>query len=198
MDIIREKEKFLPFIIPSSGGRKHVHILPHVCRGGKGSKILFRLIYQSICLDEYRVGKHIHIVSKCEFLHFGLIHTATALYDLTVLIPHGTSMHKHSYRVLRIIIQMPGPQRVMILVSQLYGRAPELRQIHIDKICKLVTGKNRLILKYADIAPCVNDLRLHIPICSIAQKVGVIMKKTGRTDNLPVAGSIHIHKLSRL
>ena len=58
---------------------------------------------------------------------------------------------------------MPGPQGIMILIRQLDNRSAELGKVHIDEICQLVAGEDRLILKDADIAPGLDDLGLHIP-----------------------------------
>ena len=45
----------------------------------------------------------------------------------------------------------------MILILQLDKRASELGEVFINKICKLVAGQDGLLLKYADISPCIDE-----------------------------------------
>ena len=197
MDIISKEEKLPASVIPSTIGGKHIVVLPDIGRKTEGGKIQIGLIHQFLCLDENRVREHIHIILKCEFLDLGIIRTVAAFDDLTILVTHSSSVHKHCHRVLRIIVQMPGPQRIMILVRKLYHRASELRKIIIDEILEIVAGQNGLLLKDADIAPGINYLGLHIPKSRITDEVGVVMKETCRAYDLSVSRAFHIHHLCR-
>ena len=86
----------------------------------------------------------------------------------------------------------------MILVRELHHRSSELRKVLFDQIGQLVAGQNRLLLKNAHISPCIYDLGLDIPICSVAKKVGVVVKETRRTHHLSVACTLDVHHLRRL
>ena len=91
---------------------------------------------------------------------------------------------------------MSGPQRIMILISQLDHRTSELSEVFIYKVSQLVTCQHGLLLEDAHITPGIDYVGLNIPISRITQKIGVIMKETCRTDYLSVACSLDIHHLS--
>ena len=93
---------------------------------------------------------------------------------------------------------MTCPEGIVVLIGQLYNRAAELRKILVYKVSELVTGKDGLFLKHADITPGVYHLSIHIPIRSIAEKIGVVVKEPRRTYDLPVACAFYIHHLSGL
>ena len=93
---------------------------------------------------------------------------------------------------------MPGSEGVMILISKLYDRAAELSEIIIHEIFEIVARKDGLFLKNAYIAPGIDNLRLHIPQSRVTDKIGIVMKETRRTYNLPVSGSLDIYQLGRL
>ena len=93
---------------------------------------------------------------------------------------------------------MPGPQCVVVLVGQLHHSTSELGKIFFDQIFEFLTCQDGLILKNAHISPCIDDLRLHIPICSVTYQVCIVVKEAGRSDHLTVPCSFHIHHLSGL
>ena len=92
---------------------------------------------------------------------------------------------------------MACPQGIVVLVGQLDYRSAELCQILLDQIGQLVAGKYGLFLKYADIAPCLNEFGLDIPESGITQEICVVVEETRRSDNLSVACSLHIDHLGR-
>ena len=93
---------------------------------------------------------------------------------------------------------MSGPQCIIILVRQLDHRTSELGQILIDEICQFVARQHSLFLKNTHIAPGIDDFGLHIPIGCITKQICIIVQKAGRSYNLPVTRSFHIHHLCRL
>ena len=195
MHIIREEEDFISAVIPSSSRGKHVIVLPHIGCTGERGEIEFGLVLEVPRLYKHRIGKHVHIDIEGERLDLGVVGSCTAFNNLSVLVAHGSSIHEDSQRILSIIVQMSGPQRIVILVGKLHDRSPELRKILLDKICQLVTGKDSFILDDAHLAPGLYDFGLHIPQGRITYKIGIVMKETCRPDHLPVAGTCHIHHL---
>ena len=175
MHIIGKEEKLPASVIPSSVGRKHIVILPCIGRKTECSQIEFGLINKFPRLDKYGIREHVHIILESELLDLRIICSVAALNDLSVLVTHGSAIHKHGHRVLGVIIQMPGPQRIMILVGKLNHRTSELSEILIDQICKIVTREYRLILKDAHLSPRINNLCLHIPQCGITYEICIVM-----------------------
>ena len=86
----------------------------------------------------------------------------------------------------------------MIFIRKLYDRAAELRKILFDQICKLVTGKDCLILDDAYLTPGLNNLGIYVPKGCITQEICIVMEETCRSDNLSVAGAGNVHHLCRL
>ena len=86
----------------------------------------------------------------------------------------------------------------MILIRKLHDRTSELSQVHIYEIGKLVTGKYSLLLKDADISPCLYLLGLDIPESCITQQIRAVMKESCRSYDLSIACSGDIHHLGRL
>ena len=84
----------------------------------------------------------------------------------------------------------------MILIFQLDKCSSELGKIFINEICELVTCQNSLILKNADITPCIDEARIHIPQGCVTKKIGIVMKEAGRAYYLSVACSFNINQLS--
>ena len=198
MDVILEKEYLLSSVIPAAVGGKHVLVLPCICPLTECCKVVVRLIYQTICLDEDRVCKHVHIVLECECAYLRVICSRAAFNDLAVLVPHGSSVHEDSHRVFCIIVQMSGPQGIMIFIGKLDHRASELRKILIYKILKIITCQNGLFLQNAHMSPRIDYLALDIPKSCIADEVCVVVEEAGRAYDLSVTGSFHIHHLGRL
>ena len=89
-------------------------------------------------------------------------------------------------------------QSIVVLVGKLYQTSPELSEILIDKIGKLVARKHRLILQDAHITPCIYDLGLDIPQCRIANEICAVVEESGRTDHLPVPRPLDVHHLGGL
>ena len=86
----------------------------------------------------------------------------------------------------------------VILVGKLHERASELRKVVVDEIGQLVTGEHGLLLKNLHVADGVEIFSVHAPKSRVTQKVGVVMKKTGRAYDLSVGTALHIDNLSRL
>ena len=70
---------------------------------------------------------------------------------------------------------MSGSKRVVILVRKLHHGSAELCKVHVDEICKLVAGKDGLLLKDADISPCLYDLGLNVPKCCVTEQIRAVM-----------------------
>ena len=198
MDVIIEEEYLLSSVIPAAVGGKHVLVLPCICPLTECCKVVVRLIYQTVRLDEDRVCKHVHIVLECECAYLRVICSRAAFNDLAVLVPHGSSVHEDSHRVFCIIVQMSGPQGIMIFIGKLHDRTSELRKVQIYHVLKIITCQYCLFLKNAHVSPCIYDLALDIPKRGIADEVCVIVKEAGRAYDLSVTGSFHIHHLGRL
>ena len=198
MDLVSEEEHLSASVIPASVGRKHVLVLPHVCCRTECCEIEVRLINERPRLHEDGIGEHVHVIGECEGLYLGIICSVAAFDYLTVLVTHCTAFLEHGDRVFGIIVQMSGPQCIMILVSKLDNGTSEFGEVHIDEISKLVTGKDSLLLENANIAPCLDDLGLDIPQSRVAEQICAVMEKSCRTYDLSVACTGDVHHLGRL
>ena len=106
-------------------------------------------------------------------------------------------MLEDSEGVLCVIVQISGPERIMILVLQLNQCTSELCEVIIYDISKLLAGEYCLFLKDADISPCFDNPGLYIPEGCVTKEISVIVKKSRRSHHLSVAGTLDVHHLSR-
>ena len=185
MHIVPEKEYLPASVIPACIRRKHIVLLPGIRPLPECGKAEVGFIFQGSRLDKYGICEHIHIFTERESLDLGIIRPFQALYDLAILVPHRASVVKHRDTVLCVIIQMPGPQRIVITVLQLHHISPEFSEIEIDLIDQPVARKHRPILDDAHIADSIYNLRVDVPHCGIAQKICIVMEKPGLADHLP-------------
>ena len=86
----------------------------------------------------------------------------------------------------------------MILISELDNGAAELGEVHVDMIGQLIAGKHCLILKDAHIAPCLNDLCLHVPQGGVTQEICAVVEESCRTYDLSVACPLNVYHLGGL
>ena len=163
MNLVCKEEQLNSPVVPSGFGREHVFVLPSIGIASESRKIIIRFIDEIIRLYENRIGEHIHIPVESELLYLRIISSVYALDDLAIFVTHGSTFAEHSYRVLRIIVEISGSQYVMIFVLQLDKSTSELGKIFINQICKLIACEDCLILKNADISPCINETGIHIP-----------------------------------
>ena len=70
---------------------------------------------------------------------------------------------------------MTGSQGIVVFVHKLDKCAAKLCEVIVYEICQFLAGQDRLFLKDAHISPCIYDSGLHIPECSVTEKIGVIM-----------------------
>ena len=195
MDLLSEHEKFLLAVVPSVIGTEHFVVLPHVRAkaepgGGKVAAVL-----QAGSLDEGGVHVHVHLVVEHKELGLGVIGAVEALYHLAVLVPHGAAVLEDGYGILGVVVQVFCTEGVLVLVYQLHKVSAELGQVLIHHILQGVAGKGCAVLDDAHVPHCVYDIGVDVPICCVAEEVGVVVKEFGGPGNLPVAFSVNIQKL---
>ena len=198
MDVLGEEKQFICPVIPTAVGGQHIVLMPGIRPETECSEILVGFIFETSGLHKDGIREHVHVIVEGKSLYLGIICSGPALDYLSVLVPHRAAIHKDSHGILRIIIKMAGTQGVVVLVGKLDNRSPELSKILIHQIRKFLTGQNGLVLKYAHIAPRLDDPGLHVPQCSVTQQVRVVVKESGRTFHFSETCTFHIYHLSRL
>ena len=198
MHLPAEKEKFAAAVIPPVLGRKHVVLFPGIGPGPESGQGRFRLVFQGIGLDEDGVSEHIDVSREIECLYFRIIRTRLTFYDLSVLVPHGTSAEKDGDTVFRIVIQELGAQSIPVLVLKLDHVSAELGQVGIDVVFHLLAVQLGLVLDDLHVPDGIYHSGIHIPECGVAEKIGVVVKESGRTHYLPVAHAVDLQKLGAL
>ena len=104
------------------------------------------IVDESGRLDEDRVGEHVDVVSKRKCLYLGVVGSGDALDDLAVLVLQGSAVLEDGNAVLGVIVEMAGPQHVVVLVRELDDRTAELSEILVYLVSQLVSGQDSLIL----------------------------------------------------
>ena len=146
MDIIVEEEDLAWPVVPAGVRRQHVLVPPgigHVAEGGDSAP---GIVDESGRLDEDRVGEHVDVVSKRKCLYLGVVGSGDALDDLAVLVLQGSAVLEDGNAVLGVIVEMAGPQHIVVLVLELDDRTAELGEILVYIVSQLVSGQDCLIL----------------------------------------------------
>ena len=198
MNVIPEEEHLTPPVVPPSIGGKHILVLPCIRTVSELRKVPVRLVRESCRLHKDGVSEHVHIVYKSEELYLGLVAPCLALDYLPVLVFHGAAAPEHGDTVLGVVVQIPGPEDIVVLVPELHHITAEFGKVPVYMVYHLFTLQFSLFLDYLHIADSVYYLRVDIPECGVADKVCIIMQESGRTGHLPETLSVHIQQLGFL
>ena len=163
MDILRESEPLDVAVIFTGLGGQHIAVFPSVGAGSEEGDVGGGVVRQVIGLDEDGVSVHIHIPHKIEGVRLRVVVAIVTFYDLAILVPQGSAVPEHGHAILGVIVQIPGSQRVLVLVLKLDESATELRQILIDQIVKAVTAQDGVVLDDLNIAESVDYVLVDIP-----------------------------------
>ena len=185
MHVPREKEHFPAPVIPSVVRRQHIVILPGIRPPPECRETEVRLVFQMGCLDEDGVREHVHVPGESESFQLGIVGSVIALDDLPVFVPHSPTAAENCHAVLCVVVQMPGPQRVVILIGQLDDLSTEPGKVLVNQINETLAGEHSAVLDYADIANRVNDPRVNIPKGCVTVEIGVVVKKLSMSGHLP-------------
>ena len=195
MHLSGEKEKLAPAVVPSLLRRKHIVLFPGIGPGPEGGQGHLGLISEGIGLDEDGIGEHIDIRREIEGLDLRIICSRLAFDDLPVLVAHRAASEKDGHTVFRVVIQEFGSQGIVVLVLKLDHIAPELGQVGIDVVFHLFALELRLVLNDLHIPDGVYHPGIHVPQSRIADKICVVVKKSGRPDYLTVTHTIYFQQL---
>ena len=189
MHLAGEEEQFFIALVPSGIGRKHVVLFPRIGIEAEQRLALRRRILQLGRLDEHRVGEHIDVMLEDELLYLGVVTAPEALYDLPVLVPHGTALLEDRDAVLGVVIKIGGPQGIVVLVLELNYAAAELGEVVVDEVVEIVACQFGLVLEDLDVTGGLDKAAVHIPQGRVTDEIGVVVQEFGGAENLAVGNA---------
>ena len=195
MDIVIEKKELPVAVVPARVRRKHIPVLPGICLGAEDRAVLVRVVDYARGPDEYAVSEHVDVVGEGEGLERGVISSAEALDDLTVLVPHRPASFEYGDAVLGVVVQKPGSQEVAVLVLELHERSPELGKVLVYEIDHTVAGQDCGLLEYLHVAYRLDLLDVHVPEGGVAEQEGIVVQKTRRPGHLAVVDAAFLNEL---
>ena len=183
-----EEKQLLITVVPSAACGKHIAVLPkiHVCN--KFHPVLLTVIYQVAGLNKNGVREHIYLIAEGKELGGGIVCAFAAFNDLTVLVTHRAAVAEHSNTVLCVVVEVPRPEKIVLLVAQLNDAATELGKVFVNQVIELITCQNRFILNKLHVSPTVYDFCIDTPNRGITDEIGSIMQEGG-VDGLAVTAS---------
>ena len=198
MDAPAEEEQFPSAVVPAVVRREHVVALPHVGPVAEIGRVEVRAVFQAGGLDEDGVGEHVHLVVEDEQAGLGVIGAELALDDLAVLVPHRRPVLENGDGILGVVVQVAGPQGVLVLVFQLDQRSAELGHVLVHDILEGLAGQLGPVLDDADVADGVADVRVDVPEGRVAEQVGVVVEEAGGAHHLAPAFAVPLDQLCGL
>ena len=195
MDVGGEGEFINVSLIEASLGREHVVVLPGIGAGAERGTVGFGVVAEKIRLHEHRVRVHVDIVRERERAELGEIRPFDTLDDLAVLVTQGSSATENRDTVLRVVVQIPCPERVAVLVPKLHQRASELREVLVDQVIQTLAAEHRAVLDDLDIAEGVDHIRVDVPQGGVTDQQGRVVLKTRVPQGLAVLDTIFINLL---
>ena len=183
MDISGEEELLSRPVIHSGVCGEHLVVLPGIYWGIESGQLQIRVERHIIRPHENGIHVHIHAADELERLDLGIVCSVRAFYDLPVLVPHRGSVLEYGHGVLGIVVQVSGPERVVVLVLQLHHASAELRPVLVHEVIQFVTAKDGLVLEDLYVAVRIDQGCVHVPDGGVAYKVCVIVKESGGAED---------------
>ena len=186
MDFAPEEKDFTHSVVPALFGRKQALLVPGIDAPREFSQVGVAVVKQLRSLDKHGVREHIHVLREGEQLYLGFVLAVYALDNLPCVVAHCTAVHKNGHGILGVVVKVAGAEHISLLVFQLDEGSPELGKVFIYEICELVAGKAGVVLDYADVPDTVDNRRIHVPECSVAEEISVVVQKARRPRYLAV------------
>ena len=127
----------------------------------------------------------------------GVVGAVEALDNLTVLVFHRGSVLEDCDGILGVVVEVVGPQRVLVLVFELDQRAAELRHILVHHILQGLAPEGCPVLDDAYVTYRIDDVGVDIPESRVAKQVRIVMEEPRRAHDLPVTLAPDFHNLGR-
>ena len=192
VDILHEGEYLLCMLVPSRLCGEHVVIPPGVGIRAENGYLGACVVVKRIGLDEHRIGVHVDIAQEAELPDLGIVGTLVALDDLAILVPHRRTELEGGETVLCVVVQVMGPEGVLVLVLQLHQGTAELGKVVIDEIVQFVAAQYGPVLDDLDMAVAADYILVDVPDGRVAQELGRIVFEAGIAQRLAVADPIFL------
>ena len=192
MDVFCESEQLRRPIVGSRIGSQHIIPSPGIGSGSEHSHRSLSVVVKGIRLDEHRIGVHVDIFVKPEKLDLGVVTTHVTLDYLAILVPERATIPENGHTIFCVVVQVGGPEGILLLILKLDQRSAELSQAAADVIIEFVTRQGSVILKNAHMTDGLDNLPVNIPVGSVAEQFRGVMLETHIPDRPAETMPTHI------
>ena len=110
------------------------------------------------------------------------------------MVLHCPAAVEERHTVAGIIIQIIGPEDIAVSVNKFYQMPPELGSILRYDILDTVAGEDGVLLLYPHAAYGIDEFVVHVPVCTVTVKIGVIVQEYCVADHLTVFLAVDLYQ----